>query len=574
MKRYIALLTLAATLLTLLGGCKGSKKNDDFNLDYYKDMAGLDPSQIELPDGEDVADREFGEGEFNVIGPETNIPDTNEQPSDNKNNDSANKTENKPSNDSGSSANKKPSSEPVDPDRLITADTVIEDAYDFETDERPNYEGAAEYDNTPSNSEIEYYKWVDANIHDVKISENEFSLELLKLPRFYIKTLDGKDITSRTEYVSAMLTIDNTDAKYRMTDRQVEIRGRGNSTWMYEDQMPFDNKKPYKIKFNTKVDLFGFGGNKKYVLLANVYDETNIRSYLAFYLAKKFGVEYTTDYQMVNVILNGEYKGMYILCEQVSEGQARVDVNTSKTGMVDTGYIVESINSSENDGYVTFKLPEVNGKHLGHTNRHNFIVKSPGKDITGPQLAFIKDYVSQVNEAIFTQNWKKIQELCDVDSFVNMTLVNAIMMNNDYGYSFYMYKKQGGKLHLGPVWDFDQSSGSSTHGGTTYRGWFAGTEHDWQTALLGIPEFHALVEKRYKEMYSVVDGLTEFMEKTITEYEFDFAMNNLARDNEFGNRWRMPTSIKKLGTYKKHVSALKTWFLNRKLWLNDQLGVK
>ena len=93
MKRYIALITLAATLLTLLGGCKGSKKNDDFNLDYYKDMAGLDPSQIELPDGEEVADREFGEGEFNVIGPETNVPDTNEQPSDNKNNDSANKTE-------------------------------------------------------------------------------------------------------------------------------------------------------------------------------------------------------------------------------------------------------------------------------------------------------------------------------------------------------------------------------------------------------------------------------------------------------------------------------------------------
>ena len=157
-----------------------------------------------------------------------------------------------------------------------------------------------------------------------------------------------------------------------------------------------------------------------------------------------------------------------------------------------------------------------------------------------------------------------------------MTLVNAIMMNNDYGYSFYMYKKKGGKLHLGPVWDFDQSSGSSTHGGTTYRGWFAGTDHDWQRALLEIPEFKELVAKRYKEKHKVVEGITAFMEKTINDYEFDFAMNNLERNNKFAlaDRWRIPPSIAKLDTYKKHVSALKTWLLNRQLWLDDQLNVK
>ena len=567
MKKYIALITLCAVVLTGLGGCKAKKTSgDDFNLDYYKDMAGLDGSGVTLPE-EEVADREFGEGEFNVINPEGN---QTQQPSGSQPSGSQ-PSGSQPSGNGGSSQ-KQP--QQIDPDRLITADTVIENAYDFETDERPNYEGAAEYDDTPSNKELEYHKWVDANIGDVKISEDQFDLDKLDLPRIYINTLDGKNITSRTEYVSATLSIDNCEAKYCMNDRQVEIRGRGNSTWMYEDQMPFDDKKPYKIKFNTKVDLFGFGGNKKYVLLANVYDEVNIRTYLAFYLAEKFGIEYASDYKMVNVILNGKYKGMYTLCEQVSEGEARVDVKTSKSGEVDTGYIVESINSSENDGYVTFKLPEVDGRHLGHTGRHNFIVKSPGKDITGPQLAFIQDYVKQVNEAIFKKDWKQIQKLCDVDSFVNMTLVNAIMMNNDYGYSFYMYKKKGGKLHLGPVWDFDQSSGSSTHGGTTYRGWFAGTEPDWQTALLEIPEFQELVAKRYKEMHKVVKGIPEFMEKTINDYEFDFAMNNLARNNEFKNRWRMPTSIQNLGTYKKHASALKTWFLNRIMWLDDQCGVK
>ena len=552
MKRKIAFVTLSVMLLTMAAGCgKKKSKDDGYDLDYYKDMTGVgDSVDIDIDNGvtdeNAPSDKEF-DGEYNIITGDNNVTF-------------------QPSTGGDDSPLNNPTKEELKEDQYITADTVI----DFETDERPKGDSNAEYDDTPSTKELKYNDWVDANIGEVKISEDQFDIEKLQLPRLIIDTVDGKDVTTRKKYVSAYLSTENVKPQYSMTKRQIEIRGRGNSTWMYFD------KKPYKIKFGSKTDLFGFGLNKKYVLLANSLDETNMRSYLAMYLAHQFDVEYASDYQMVNVILNGDYKGMYLLCEQVSEGEARVDIKTSKSGEVDTGYLIESINSSENDDYKTFKLPDVDGKHLGDTNRHMFIIKSPGVDVTSEQQEFIKDYVSQVNTAIFKKDWAAIQKLCDVDSFVNMTLVNAIMMNNDYGYSFYMYKKKGGKLHLGPVWDFDQSSGSSTHGGTTYRGWFAGTEHDWQTSLLEIPEFRALVAKRYKEKHAVVAGLTGVMEKAINDYEFDFAMNNLERNNVFAlpDRWRIPSSIAKLDTYKKHVGALKTWFLNRQIWLDDQLGVK
>ena len=562
MKRFIAFLTAAVTVLTMLSACgkKNTEKANKTNLDYYKDMSGVDEDiGLDIEDPNAPQDKEFDSDEFEIIDSTTG-QSSSAATQNNTNN-------HKPSTGNDDSPLNTPTQEEITKDNLITAETVI----DFETDERTKGDSDASYDDTPSKKEIKYHEWVEANIGDTLITEAQFDTDKLALPRLVIDTLDGKDVTSRSEYKSALITIENAKAQYCIQNRQVEIRGRGNSTWMYFD------KKPYKLNFNTKIDLFGFGGNKKYVLLANAMDETNIRTYLAFHLAHEFGIEYATDYQMVHVILNGDYRGMYMMCEQVSEGQARVDIKTSKTGEVDTGYLVESINSGENDGYKVFKLPELDGKHVGkNPNSHTFIIKSPGKDVTADQQIFIKDYISQVNTAIFTKNWKKFTELCDVDSFVNMTLVNAIIMNNDYGYSFYMYKKKGGKLYLGPIWDFDQSSGSSTHGGTTYRGWYAGSEPRWQTALLEIPEFKALVEKRYKEKHAVVKGLVSVMEKAINDYEFDFAMNNLERNNKFAlaDRWRIPPSIAKLDTYKKHVSALKTWLLNRQLWLDDQLNVK
>ena len=186
-------------------------------------------------------------------------------------------------------------------------------------------------------------------------------------------------------------------------------------------------------------------------------------------------------------------------------------------------------------------------------------------------MEFIKNYIAKVNEAIFTGDFETFSETCDVDSFVNMFILDEVLLNNDMGYSFYMYKKANGKLYLGPCWDFDQSCGISSHGGSTYKGWYAGSPHAWYLSLIEMPRFKALVKARYNEKKADIKEVTDSLEKTVNDNSYDFAMSNYVYNN-FGNkkRWRTMPEIYSMTTYKQHVEYLKTWLTNRYVWMEDQ----
>lgn len=443
---------------------------------------------------------------------------------------------------------------------------------DIDPDEIPVFESDGQIDDRYEGVEdgLPYIEKAETTISDFTVTSENYDETKLSLPIIKIDTYNGKDITSKTEYVSSTISISNTLKNYSLSQTTVDVRGRGNSTWQYFD------KKAYKLKFTVKTDLFGMGAAKKWVLLANALDESMMRNYLAFSLGKLLELEYTSDCQFVNLYLNGTYKGVYLLCEQVQEGETRVNINSSKTGQVDTGYLLEGINANIKVDYKTFMLDTVDGQHLGDPGRFTFIIKSPELlECTDEQVSYISDYVKKTNEAIFKKDWDSICEYIDVDSFVNMFLLDEILMNQDMGYSFYMYKKQSGKLYMGPLWDFDQACGSSSHGGIGYKGWYAGSEHRWFTALIEIPQFKELVSKRYQQKKNAIHGLLDSIDNMINSHIFDFAMSNYVF-NTFGdtNRWRTVYEIAQLKTYKEHVVFLKTWLTNRFIWMENQLGIK
>ena len=101
------------------------------------------------------------------------------------------------------------------------------------------------------------------------------------------------------------------------------IKVRGNTTSKAD-------KKPYTIKFATKQNLLGMGKAKKYCLIANAYDPTLMRNYIALKLAKELGLEYTSECEFVDLYLDGEYWGNYLLVEPVEEGSNRVDIDVTK----------------------------------------------------------------------------------------------------------------------------------------------------------------------------------------------------------------------------------------------------
>ncbi|MBQ7936693.1 MAG: CotH kinase family protein [Clostridia bacterium] len=393
----------------------------------------------------------------------------------------------------------------------------------------------------------------------------------LELPRLYISTENGAEIQSRDTYLNATVSMSGA-GKHDLGATLAGIRGRGNSTWLHFD------KKPYRLKFNKKVDLLGMGANKDWVLLANAFDETMMRYYLAFSLAHELELEYTSEFQFVNLFLNGEYRGVYLVCEQIEEGESRVDVNTSKTGEVDTGYLIECIgNSTKEEEERYFLAEKVNGNRLYPTAKEfRFYIKSPEpEECTDAQYEFIKNYITEVNEAIFEKDWNRIRQLVDVETAAKMFVLDEVMLNNDMGYCFYLYKKKGEKLCFGPMWDYDQSCGGSSWGGPTYEGWETGTTHEWYMALMEIPEFESLVKKTYNSHKKFIRNMPKLVDETIKEYQYDFDMNNELWEDLFGDpkKWRRMKELIALKTYDEHVDYLKTWLNNRIEWMEDELGI-
>lgn len=563
MKRYIALLLCLVMIFTMLVSCKKDDTNDEEAI-FEGDSETV---REDDDDTEDVKKEEKPDDSEKVT-----TPPKKEEPDKKEDTDPDTPVSNESSDNNSTTMDKFDKED----SNVVTENTDVPEikveptppAEDADLSEIEFDKSDGEIDQTAQNShnDVKYETEVLSNIEELVLSKSDFDETKLTLPVMKIDTLDKTPVTSKNTYKNATITVTNS-SKCTLTNYGVEIRGRGNSTWS------FFEKKAYKLRFPVAQDLFGMGAGKKWVLLANALDETMLRNYLTLTYAKSIGCKFATDCQFVSLMLNGEYQGVYLLCEQVQEGKNRVDVNTSKTGEVDTGYFLEGINNLSAVDYKTFRLNDVDGKHLG-TGNFQFIVKSPNKlECTGDQLSFIHSIVSDANEAIFKKDWAKIQETCDVDSFVNLFLVNEISLNNDMGYSFYLYREKGGKLSIGPVWDYDQAMGSSSHGGSTYKGWYAGSKLQWFTTLIEIPEFKELVKQKYLATKATADSLVTRVDSTVTKYRYDFAMDNALWANYGAKRWRITPELIKLKSYKEHATYLKTWITNRLRWMESDLSI-
>lgn len=266
---------------------------------------------------------------------------------------------------------------------------------------------------------------------------------------------------------------------------KLEIKGRGNSTWQME-------KKPYNIKLDKKTNLFGMGKTKKWSLIANHGDPSLIRNVLAYQTAENAGMPYTPQFTPVDVYINNEYMGAYILTTRIGVDGSNVDIydlegetedvndddleNYPKAGMYGTyagllegtkkwydipknpdeitgGYIIEmelaNRYADEASGFVT-------------TRSQPFTMKSP-EYLTKAQIDYISGYYQAVEDAIFEgKSMDELNKLCNVESLAQMYILNEWCSNMDFGLtSTYFYKPVGDTLYAGPAWDFDIAFGNN-----------------------------------------------------------------------------------------------------------------
>ena len=389
------------------------------------------------------------------------------------------------------------------------------------------------------------------------------------IPAIHITTEGGSPILSKEDYIRATVTVTGGTVGDELNGAGARIRGRGNSTWKFFD------KKPYRLKLDAAADLLGLGKDKDFVLLANAGDPTMLHNYTFFGLAALLGDTVTSRAVFVSLYLNGEYCGMYLLCEQCEVGDERVPIDEGEGGLADVGYLIEFGGNTQDPPKYSFTLDPVRENGVTHAWRQGFYatVKSPDEDtINEAQKAYIKSYLNNVNAAIFRGDFAAFSALCDVESFVRAFIVNMVMLNNDMDYSMYLYKPAGGRLCYGPFWDCDQAAGSSQKTGTTAEGFNVSRYEHWLTALYEMPEFAALVRDTWNEHYGAIfDYVGEISRLSVTLAD-DIAMNYLCNDTLGLPHWRLPTEHLGYTTYDEHLAFYLDWLDRRIEWLDENLN--
>jgi len=226
-----------------------------------------------------------------------------------------------------------------------------------------------------------------------------------------------------------------------------KVRYRGNSTRLWYP------KKPYRIKFNEKTEVLGLAANKDWVLLANYRDQSKFMNAVVFDMARNMGnFKFVNANRFVEVEVNGDYKGIYQLTEQIEAASSRVNVDKT------TG--------------VLFNMDKDDGPELNTWDNNNFwssvyklpmAVKYP-KDVTASDLSSIQSDFAKVEQAIADGDYATFSSLMDVATFIDYLIIQEVTRNVELEAprSTYLYKESdAGKYAFGPIWDYDGGFGYS-----------------------------------------------------------------------------------------------------------------
>lgn len=351
----------------------------------------------------------------------------------------------------------------------------------------------------------------------------------------------------------------------------IGIELRGNSTQNFP-------KKPYNIETrdslggNLNVSLFGMPAENDWVLRASYMDHTFIRNPLAMHMSRQTG-RWASRCQLVELLINGEYQGIYIFMEKIKRDDGRLDIQELEA------FVIEEPDIS--GGYIY----EITGfeTNLGKSRK----LKYPDfEDAPPEQITYIMDYDDGFRSSMYSPSFKDetsgYHAWIDVESFVAEIIVQEAMRNSDaYGWSGYFHKDRGGKINAGPVWDFDQSSGNSSYPDDgVVEGWLfahnetSNTPFFWEK-LFSDPSFSYKVKLQWETLRKDAFQTTQLLSyvDSIALHLSDAQAREFEQWPVLGtNIWRETTGYWERNTFQKEVDYLKTFLTERWAWMDAELA--
>lgn len=274
------------------------------------------------------------------------------------------------------------------------------------------------------------------------------------LPVLHIQTENNAPIVSKDDYINATYYLDamgqeNIESIGSATaPLTMEIKGRGNYTWKGFD------KKPYRLKLTDKQPLLGMTKSKHFALLAHADDSKGfMRNAIGFELARLIGMTWTPMAKPVEVVLNGDYIGLYFLTETIRVDKDRVNIveqedDETDPSKVTGGWLVEIDNYNE-DPHVTIKE---GGEHT------MWITYKTPEVLSSAQEDFLTNEMRRIDQLVYgDKNSDKLWEVLDIDALARFYIVQELTDNYEsFHGSCYLYREMGDgeKWKFGPAWDF------------------------------------------------------------------------------------------------------------------------
>lgn len=412
----------------------------------------------------------------------------------------------------------------------------------------------------------------------------------------YTTAADGNTMISAT-----LSVMSNEEQNHHPTDTpdmesNIMIRVRGNSSRHF-------NKKSYRVKLvedteglvNRDLPLLGMSKENDWALHGPFLDKTLIRNYMWMNISAEIMGD-APEVRFCEVILNGEYQGVYVLMETIKEDDYRVNLSDYEEGSDQTSYLVLLDDPDGNrilNNYTQYTY-EMEFSTMEDDPEH--VVSSTGIQVLYPQeeyqspgvLNYIQRDISRIERGLYSSDMVSGQydyeKEIDVDSFVDYYILQEFLLNNDmFSRSTYFYRDVRGKLTVGPVWDYNNMLDNYIRTFASGRLYLA--NRGWYGALMKDEDFVERVLNRYQELrqtYLSDEYLTNYMEETIAYLGPAIARNDAVwsfsydATNLTSLQRRRPEEGQTLeevnpSSYTQAVEWMEGFMLRRGAWLDENI---
>ncbi|MDO8951491.1 MAG: CotH kinase family protein [Draconibacterium sp.] len=322
---------------------------------------------------------------------------------------------------------------------------------------------------------------------------------------------------------------------------------------------------------NNNVSILGMPKENDWVLNSLAFDPSLIRNYLSYDLSRSTG-NYAARGEYCEVVINGDYKGLYIFMEKLKIDDNRINIVKMN--------ITDNTLPELSGGYVTKADKTTGGDPVAwsmqsYSATTNYLHDSPKpNEITTQQNNYIRDQFISLQNAATAQNasiTNGFPSIIDVPSFIDYILISELASNADsYQFSTYFHKDRNGKLRAGPVWDYDL-----TYGNDLFH-WRLDRSHTnvWQfdngdntgsrfwKDLYNNPTFKCYLTKRWKELTAPNGALNYFVVAEKMDQISKLISEAMVREN---NRWGT------IPNQSGEITKMKEWLQARINWINTRL---